>query len=70
VRQQARDAYRLFMQDPHHPSLRFRRVHPTRPVYSARININYRALGIFDGDTIIWFWIGSHAEYDQVLARL
>jgi hypothetical protein len=53
VRRQAREAYRLFEQNPYHPSLRFRQVHPTRPIYSARININYRVLGVRDGDDII-----------------
>ena len=37
VRQQARQAYSLFQQDPHHPSLRFQQVHPTRPIFSARV---------------------------------
>lgn len=35
VRQQARESYRLFKQNPQHPSLRFKRVHETRPIYSA-----------------------------------
>jgi hypothetical protein len=70
VREQARDAYRLFRNDPQHPSLRFRQVHPTRPIYSARINLNYRAVGIRDHETMIWFWIGSHDEYERLIARL
>ena len=37
VRRQARQSYSLFQQDPHHPSLRFRQVHPTRPIFSARV---------------------------------
>lgn len=37
VRQQARNAYVLFRQNPHHPSLRFRQVHPTRPIFSVRV---------------------------------
>lgn len=53
VRRHAHEAYRLFRQNPAHPSLRFRQVHPTRPIYSARIDIHYRALGIRDADTII-----------------
>ena len=44
VRQQARQAYALFQQDPHHPSLRFRQVHPTRPIFSARVGLHYRAM--------------------------
>ena len=70
IRRQAREAYRLFRHNPAHPSLRFRQVHPTRPIYSARINIQYRALGIRDGDTIVWFWVGSHDEYERLLARI
>jgi hypothetical protein len=67
VQRQAREAYRLFERNPQHPSLRFRPVHPTRPIWSARISADYRALGVRDGETIVWFWIGSHADYDRLL---
>lgn len=70
VQRQARDAYRLFRQNSSHPGLHFKQVHPDPPMYSARVGISYRAVGTRDGDTIIWFWIGSHAEYDQLLAQL
>jgi hypothetical protein len=69
VQQQARSAYRLFQQNPNHPSLRFRNVHPVRPIYSVRVGLDYRALGLRDGNTIIWFWIGPHAEYDTLLRQ-
>ena len=70
VQRQARDAYRLFRQNPAHPGLHFKQVHPDPPLYSARVGISYRAVGILDGGTIVWYWIGSHAEYDRLLARL
>ncbi len=70
VRQQAREAYALFQQNAHHPSLRFRRVHPVRPIYSARVGLNYRAVGSVEGNDIFWFWIGSHADYDHLLRQL
>lgn len=70
VRRQARDAYRLFAHNPQHPGLRFKRVHPTLTVYSARVNLECRAVGVLDGDEIVWFWIGTHVEYDQLLTRL
>lgn len=70
VQRQSRAAYRLFAQDPHHPSLRFRRVHPTEAIYSARVGLDYRALGTREGDVIIWFWIGSHSDYDSMLSQL
>ena len=70
VREQAREAYRLFRQNPYHPSLRFKQVHPARPIFSARISRDYRVVGVREEDTIIWFWIGSHAEYDKLISRL
>ena len=67
VQQQAREAYALFLADPFHPRLHFKQVHPTEPIFSARIKSGYRAVGVRDGDSIIWFWIGSHADYDKLL---
>ena len=69
VQEHARAAYRQFIRDPHHPGLRFKPVHPSDHVYSARIGRGYRALGVLDGDIVIWYWIGSHAEYDRILAQ-
>ncbi len=70
MQDQARLAYRLFRDNPEHPSLRFKPVHPKRPIYSARVGLGYRALAVRDGDAVIWFWIGSHADYDHLLKRL
>ncbi|MEH2235687.1 ParE family toxin-like protein [Nostoc sp.] len=70
VQEQTRQAYRLFKQDPSHPSLRFKKVHPELPIYSVRISKNYRAVGQLDGDTVIWFWLGSHTEYNKLLSGL
>jgi hypothetical protein len=67
-RQQAYAAYRLFKHDPFHPSLQFKRVSQQRPLYSVRIGISYRALGLRqEDDLIIWIWIGSHADYDKLV---
>lgn len=70
VKQQARVAYKRFQQDPYHPGLRFKQVHPREPIYSVRISRDYRALGARQGDEIVWFWIGSHSEYDKLLSQL
>jgi hypothetical protein len=70
VRNQARDAYRLFRANPSHPGLRFKKVYDDPPTYSARVGIGYRAVGALEGDTVIWFWIGSHAEYDKLLKQV
>ena len=70
VQRRARAAYRMFQRDPSHPSLRFKAVHPSRPIYSVRIGLAYRALGVRDGEDIIWFWIGSHSDYDRLLEEM
>jgi len=70
VQAQARLAYQLFRRDPFHPSLRFKQVHAARPIFSARVGFGYRALAVSEGDAVIWFWVGSHADYDHLLARL
>ena len=67
VRRQARSAFRLWQADPGHRSLQFKRVHPTQPIYSARIGLGWRALGVLESDTVVWFWIGSHADYDRLI---
>ncbi len=68
VLRQARFAYRLCRENPQHPGLRFKKVHAMQPIYSVRIGLGYRAVGSLEGDTIIWFWIGSHAVYDRLVA--
>ncbi|MEM9540041.1 MAG: hypothetical protein AAGA60_11150 [Cyanobacteria bacterium P01_E01_bin.42] len=70
IQEQTRTAYRQFKQDPSHPSLRFKKVHPTLPIYSARISKNYRVIGQLDEGIIVWFWVGSHTEYERLLSQL
>ncbi len=70
VKHSARRNYRLWRQDPAHPGLQFKRVGRKQEAYSVRVGIGWRALGVRDKDAIVWFWIGSHAEYDQILKRL
>jgi hypothetical protein len=67
VRAQAERSYELFRSNPKHPGLRFKPVHPSRPIYSVRIGIHYRALGVLEGDEIIWFWVGSHDQYERLI---
>jgi hypothetical protein len=70
VQRQARKNYKLWRQDPSHPSLQFKRVGKRRPAYSVRVGIGWRAIGLIVDDAIVWFWIGSHAEYDRLAADL
>ncbi len=70
IQKQAKEAYILFEKDPYHPGLNFKRVHSRRPIYAVRISKNYRALGIQRDNEIIWFWIGSHSDYDKILKEM
>ena len=69
VREQARRAYRLWSSNPSHPGIQFKRIHTTELIFSARVGLGWRALGILEGNTVTWFWIGSHAEYDTIVSR-
>lgn len=71
VQKTARKNYRLWQQDPNHPSLEFKKINTPKPIYSVRVGMGWRAVGIKkDNQTIIWFWIGSHGEYDNLLKEI
>ena len=67
IRENANAAYLQFANNPSHPSLRFKKVHSKEPIFSARVNADYRAVGIVDDGTIVWFWIGKHSDYEKLL---
>ena len=67
VQQRARKTYQMWKVNPHHPSLHFKRVGDEEPIYSARVSDDYRVLGFLEGDTVIWYWIGNHDEYERLL---
>ena len=67
---QARNSFKLFINNPNHPSLRFKLIYPARLIYSVRIALHNRAVGVREEDVIIWFWIGSHTEYEKLIHTL
>lgn len=67
IQRQARQAHTHFLQNPDHPGLNFKPVKAAQSWWSVRIGKGYRAIGIREWDEIRWFWIGSHADYDQLL---
>lgn len=66
VQELARKNYLMWLSSPEHPSLRFRRLQGGDDRFTVRVGDHYRALGMLEGDTMIWIWIGSHAEYDRL----
>jgi hypothetical protein len=64
TRRLADENYELLKRDPRHPSLQFKKV---GNYWSVRIGLRYRALAVEVDDGYLWFWIGSHADYDRLI---
>ena len=64
VRQQADPSYELLKDNPAHPSLHLKKV---GRFWSVRIGLHYRAVAVGADTDLVWFWIGSHADYDRLL---
>jgi hypothetical protein len=66
IQKAAVKSYRLWRQNPQHPSLHFRRLKGIDERFTIRVGDRYRALGRLRSHTITWVWIGTHAEYDKL----
>jgi hypothetical protein len=64
VRALADKQFTLLKADPKHPSLHFKQVGRFR---SVRVGLHHRALAVDADDGLLWFWIGTHAEYDRIV---
>jgi len=56
--------------NPYHPGLHFMQTHSTRAIFSLRITKDYRVSGVQQDKKMIWFWIGSHSDYNNLLKQL
>ena len=63
IRDLADHNFDLLKSDPRHPSLHLKKVGRH---WSVRIGIHYRAVGVESPQGILWYWIGTHAEYDRM----
>ncbi len=57
----------LLRQDYRHPSLHFKKV---GRFWSVRVGLHYRAVAVEHEADLVWFWIGSHADYDKLLGHM
>ena len=64
VRALADKNFKLLKADPKHPSLHFKKI---ARLWSVRVGAHYRALGLDKSEGVVWFWIGSHSDYDKLL---
>lgn len=70
IQRKARVSYQFWKENPFHPSLQFKQIHTIKPIYSVRVGIGWRAVGVKGDDEIVWFWIGSHEEYNKLISQL
>ena len=72
IQKLAKETYKLFQENPRNTTLDFKRLktRPERLIYSIRIGRKYRALGVVKGNNIVWFWIGSHEEYNKRIKQV
>ncbi len=68
VRELADKNYELLKSNPSHTSLHFKKVGKWKQLWSVRVGDHYRAIGTEKLEGIVWFWIGTHAEYDRLIA--
>ncbi len=57
--------YELLNSDSRHPSLHFKKI---GDLWSVRVGAHYRALATEVEGGVYWIWIGTHAEYDKIVA--
>jgi hypothetical protein len=70
IQEKAKRVYKIWTGNPNHPSLHFKQVHEHEAIFSVRIGLYHRALGVKEFNTVIWFWIGTHEEYNNLISQL
>lgn len=65
IKARVKKAYRLWADDPFHPSLRFKCINQEENIWAVRVTLGYRALGVLEGNTVTWFWVGNHDDYER-----
>ena len=70
IQKKARKNYQLWKADNKYPGLHFKQINARLSIYSVRVGLYHRALGVKKGETIIWFWIGSHEDYNNMISQM
>jgi len=64
VQRLADKSFEFLKANPRHPALHFKKI---GQLWSVRVGVHYRALAVAEDDAYVWFWIGSHDDYDRLL---
>jgi len=66
IRALADKNFELLRNDPRHPSLHLKKI---GIFWSARVGLQYRALAKDRKEGLVWFWIGRHDRYEEILKQ-
>jgi hypothetical protein len=75
IREAADAAYSQFLADPNQPSLAHHPLQDTRRgrhrkgSYAVSVTRRYRAIYVPDGNDNVWYWIGSHEDYNNFTGK-
>jgi len=67
IQELADSKFEMLKENPRHPSLHLKKIGNKQSIWSVRVGLHYRALGKDKSYGIVWFWIGSHAQYDRLV---
>ena len=70
VRSRVKKSYHLWLSNPVHPSLHYKKIHDRQPIWSVRVGLNYRVVGVGHDEKMIWFFVGTHVEYERLIKAL
>ena len=70
IRKLAEKNYRQWKENPRNPGLRFKKIHPDPPIFSFRVGMRHRTVGVeTDDGKIVWFWVGSFETFGKLIER-
>lgn len=64
VQELADRSFEFLKSNPKHSSLHLKKV---GKFWSVRVGRRYRALAVEIEEGLVWFWIGTHTEYDKLV---
>lgn len=69
IRERADKQFALLRANPRHPSVQFKKLTERggQEIWSARVTLKYRALAVKIGNDYLWFWIGEHDAYEDMI---
>jgi len=66
IRKLAEENYHLWKENSRNPGLRFKKIHQTQPIFSFRVGMRHRTVGVeTDDGKIVWFWVGSFETFEK-----